>query len=255
VNLADMLAHVREYIDDYSDLIDGDPDQLWSDGSIVRHLNQGARILCRRAWAIIEYGVAPAGVIVLATGKVLYPLHPSVLRVFDATPSTQALPLGRDTDISLRDVSLLNRNPDNNFTAYELGEWAARAGVSSLSGVTDAFGTDAGTRTVRIFPPPAVAQNGVLMALRVARMPIVELTLDNVDAAPETPREWDMSICDYAMGKCLLRPNIDTQAKVDGRELVASFMEEVRQARQERVRAEMGGNRWAFNSTTATLGR
>ena len=255
MKLSEMLEYTRSYLDDSSGtLIEGDNDQLWSDSILVNFMNQAENLLCRRAWAIVQYGVAPAGTLVLATGKVLYELHPSVIKVFDITPSTQTLPLGRDTDLALRDTSLLNRDPNSDFTAYELGESAALAGVSSLSGATDAFGTDAGTRMVRIYPPPAAAQNGVMMSMRIARLPITALTVDYVDAAPEVDAQWHADICHYAVGKALTLPNVDSDQKVEGRRLLTEFAETVRQARQERVRAEMGTGRWAFNSTTATLG-
>lgn len=256
MDTAELLDYcAKELLDDRTDLVEGDADNLWSDAYLLRQMNEAQRQLCRRAWVIIEYGIAPAGVIVLATGKVTYALHKSVLRVFDITPSTQTLPLGRDTDLALRDTSLLNRDPNSDFTAYELGESAALAGVSSLTGATDAFGTDAGTRMVRIYPPPAAAQNGVVLSMRVARLPITELTVDNTEAEPEVPTEFHLAICEYAAGKALTMPLVDADQKVEGRRLLEAFAETVRQARQERVRAEMGTGRWAFNSTTATLGR
>jgi len=251
-----MLQYcATELLDDRTELVSGDNDSLWSDEYLVRQFNEAQRKLCRRAWAIIEYGTSPAGVITLATDTVLYSLHASVLRVFDATPSTQTLPLGRDTDLALRDTTLLNRDPNSDFGAYELGESAALAGVSTLSEATDAFGTDAGTRKIRIYPPPAAAQNGVVVSLKIARLPITELTLDDTDAEPEVPAEFHMALCEYAAGKALTMPLVDSDQKVEGRRLLAEFDEVVRQARQERVRAEMGTGRWAFNTTTAVLGR
>ena len=116
--LSELLDYVASvYLDDRTDLVDGDPDELWSDATIVRFLAEGERIICRRAWSIVQYGVAPAGVITLQTGKVLYPLHPSVLRVYDITPSTQDGPLGRWSDIALRDPT----PPD--FDAFDRGGW------------------------------------------------------------------------------------------------------------------------------------
>jgi len=241
-----MLSHVREYLDDYTDIIDGDPDQLFSDESLVRHLNEGQKILCRRSWCLIEYGKPPAGILVLATGKTLYDLHPSVLRVFDATPSTQVAPLGRSTDIQLRDPSPISSD------AFDVGEAAVREDTA-LTGATLAFATDAGTRQIRVYPAPTATQNGIVVSLKVARLPINELTLDDADAEPEVDSQWHLPICDYAIGKSLMRPNLDTQSKADGRELLATFMEDVRQARQERVRAELGSGRWAFSSSTAGL--
>src|SRR3990167_6581106 len=102
MNLEELLAYTSsDLLDDRTTLLDGESDSLYSDASLVALFNEAQRILARRAWCIIEYGVPPAGVIVLSAGKVLYPLHKSVLRIFDATPSTQTAPLGRTNDINL----------------------------------------------------------------------------------------------------------------------------------------------------------
>jgi len=245
MNLSELLAHTAgELLDDRTTLVDGDPDSLYSDEYIVRQLNEAQRILARRAWVIIEYGKAPAGTIVLATNKVLYDLHPSILRVFDATPSSQVAPLGRTDDILLRDPSPVGAD------AFDIGEAAAREDTA-LTGATWAFATDAGTHQLRVYPTPTAAQNGIVVSLKVVRMPINELTLDDMDAEPEVPIQWHEAMCEYAAGKALTLPNVDGEFRTVGRTLLTEFNETVRLARQERVRAELGTSRWGFASTTA----
>jgi hypothetical protein len=247
MNLADMLQYTAaEFLDDRTELVDGDNDDLWSDAYLVRQLNEAQRILARRAWCIIEYGKAPAGVIVLATGKTLYDTHPSILRILDATPSTQVAPLGRTTDIKLRDPSPVGSD------AFEIGETAAREDTA-LTGATWAFATDAGTHQLRVYPTPTSTQNGVVVSLKIARMPITFLTLDDTNAEPEVPEQWHMEMCHYAAGKALTLPNVDADQKTEGRRLLAEFNETVRLARQERIRAELGSSRWGFSSTTAAV--
>ncbi len=249
MKLSEMLEYTRSYLDDASvALIEGDNDQMWSDSTLVNFMNQAENLLCRRAWAIIEYGVAPAGTIVLATGKILYALHPSVLKIFDVTPSTQVAPLGRTTDDLLRDPNPIGGD------AFDVGEAAAREDTA-LTGATLAFASDAGTRQLRVYPEPTSTQNGIVCSMKIARLPITALTVDDVDAEPETDAQWHADICHYAVGKALVLPLVDADQKKEGRDLIAQFMETIRQARQERVRAEMGTGRWAFNSTTAVLGR
>ena len=256
MTLDEMLTYTAsEFLDDRTELVTGDNDDLWSDSYLVRQFNEAARILCRRAWVIVEYGTVPAGSITLRTGISVYPLHPSVLRVYDGTPTTQAAPLGRTEDINLRDTSVITPYPADAFNAVELGSAASLAGGSAtLSGAPLAFASDAASRTLRVFPPPTSDQNGLKVVMKIARLPIVELTLDDTDAEPETPREWDIAICEYAAGKALTLPNVDADQKPEGRRLLAEFAETVRLARQERQRAEASAYRWNFSSTTAVLG-
>ncbi len=256
MRLEEMLRYTaKEFLDDRTDLVDGDNDSLFSDEYLCRMFNEAAKILCRRAWVIVEYGSIPAGVITLRTGVSLYPLHESVLRVYDGTPTTlQSAPLGRTEDINLRDTSVITPYPADAFNAVELGTAASLAGGSAtLSGAPLAFASDAASRTLRVFPPPTSTQNGLKVYMKIARLPIKELTLDDVEAEPETPREWDIAICEYAAGKALTLPNVDADQKPEGRRLLAEFAETVRLARQERQRAEASAYRWNFSSTTAVL--
>lgn len=250
MDLADMLEHTaKEYLDDRTDLVEGDGDDLWSDAYLVRQFNEAQRQLCRRAWVLIDTDNPTAGRIVLATGKSTYALHKSVLRVFDAQPSTQDYPLGRGTDAELK-----NASNTSEMDAFEVGEATALAD-DALTGTTLSIATDAGTRIMRVYPEPTATENGVVVALKVARMPITELTVDDTTASPEIDEQWHLAICEFAAGKALTLPLVDADQKVEGRRLLDAFAETVRQARQERVRAEMGTGRWGFNTTTSVLGR
>jgi len=255
MTLDEMLTYVaKEVLDDRTDLLDGDADELWSDSFLTRMLNEAQRILCRRSWAIIEYGTTPAGSITLRTGVSLYPLHKAVLRVYDGTPTTQTAPLGRTEDAHLRDTSLIVPFPADAFNAVEIGSSASLAGgAAELSGAPLAFASDAASRTLRVFPPPTAAQNGLRVVMKIARLPLKDLTLDDVCAAPEVPEEYHVSLCHYAAGRALVLPNVDADQKPEGRRLLAEFDQVVKEARQERQRAEAGPNRWNFASTTAVL--
>jgi len=257
VDLSTLLTHLaKDYLDDRTDLVDGDPDELYGDALLVRYLNAAQRILARRSWCIIETGVAPAGLITLRTGVSLYHTHKSVLRIYDATPTTQVNPLGRTGDIQLRNTSTGGFNPYDLFDAYEIGEWASLAGnTTNTAGPSVAIASDAGTRTVRVFPPPTVDQNGLQIALKVARLPITWLTLDDMEAEPEVPEDYHLLLTTYAAGKALTQPNVDGQMKADGRLLLAEFDAAVKEARQDRQRAEMAPDRWVFSSATAVTNR
>lgn len=249
MNLEELLEYTaQQFLDDRVDLVDGDSDELWSDSYLVRQLNQAQRILARRAWCIIEVGVPPAGVITLTTGKVLYPLHKSILRVFDATPTTQLAPLGRTDDINLRSPYPVDAD------AFDIGEAASLAGtILTAPGVSIAIASDAASRTLRVHPAPSSLQNGLQVVLKIARLPIKWLSLEDMQGCPEVPEDWHLNLCEYAAGKALTLPNVDSGNKADGRALLEDFDAAVREARRDRQRAEMNDSRWSFASTTAVI--
>lgn len=249
MKLEELLEYLaEEYLDDRTVIVDGDPDELWSDKFLVRQLNEGQRLLANGSWCIIEYGVAPAGVITLVTGKVLYPLHKSILKVYDATPTTQTAPLGRADDIRLRSPYPANSD------AFTIGEAAALAGSTlTQPGPPIAIASDAASKTVRISPAPAAAQNGVQLLMKVARLPIKELSLDKLQECPEVPEQWHMAICEYAAGKALTLPNVDADQKVEGRRLLDKFDATIAEARRVRQRMEINDSRWSFDTQTALL--
>lgn len=251
MTLEEMLEYTAaQYLDDRTVLVEGDSDELWSDSFLIRQFNEAQLILARRAWCIIEYGVSPAGIVTLSTGKALYPLHPSILKVYDATPITQQVPLGRTDDISQR----APYPPQTD--AYSLGENAALAGLTlNQPGIPLTISTDAATKTMRVAPTPSADYNGIRVVLKIARLPLCDLELSKPNACPEVPKEWHLSLCEFAAGKALTLPNVDADQKPEGRRLLDQFDERVKEARRDRQRMEINDSRWGFSTATAQLGR
>ena len=245
MKLEELLEHTaKDFLDDRTDLVDGDPDELWSNKVVVRYFNEAQRRLCRRAWVLVDTSHPQAGRIVLATGKTLYPLHKSVLKVLAVTPTGQLAPLAHSTDARL--AGRLPEDPD---------DFDASLVEPITPGPPLAISTDAGTRLLRVAPAPAVAQNGLVVALKVARMPSCDLTIDKMDAEPEVPEEWHLEVISkYAAGKCLTHPNVDDSAKTEGRRLLAEVEAAIHEARQERIRLWSAPSKFWFASTTACLG-
>lgn len=241
MTLEELLEHIGAYLEDRQELVDGDPDELWPDALIVRFLNQAQRIHARRAWSIVDEGHSTAGVIVLKTGVVTYPLHKSVLRVLSAVPSDQDWVLGLSSDAALRMAQPKLDAP------YDLN------GTETETGRPLAFATDAATRSLRIYRTPTSVENGLKVILKVARLPVTWLMIDDMQGEPEVPEDYHLDLADYACGRCLMQPNVDGQGKTDGRELLANFNEAVLEARRDRQRAWLEPGPWVFASSTAVL--
>ncbi len=244
MKLSELLAYTaKEYLDDRTDLLDGEPDEIWKDETIVRYFNEAEKRLCRRAWALVDLGHPTAGTIVLATGKATYKLHPSVLYVYKATPSDEEVPLGRASDEQLT----AQRPPDVDF-------WDVNRTSVVTPGRPLAISTDTGTRIMTVSPTPSSVENGLRVILKVARMPICPLTLEKPDASPEVDEAWHQEVlCMYAAGKCLTHPNVDATAKTEGARLLAQVEATIREAKQERLRAEGNTARPKFASITALI--
>lgn len=253
MKLTEMLEYTAEqYLDDRTALLDGDPDTLWSNEFLVRQFNEAERKLARRAWCIIEEGSATSATvysaasavntIVLLTGVATYALHKSVLRVYCATPTDQEWPLYRTSDTALRTPRPYTDVP------FDINNLSA-----SSPGRPVAIATDASTRVARIFRTPSSTENHLILNLKIARLPVTALTMEDTDAEPEVPDDYHELLCRYAAGRALMLPNVDSQQRVIGRELLADFDAEVKEARQDRQRAEMERSQWGFASTTAVL--
>ncbi len=243
MKLSELLSHTaQEYLDDRTNLLDGDSDELWSDKVITRYLNAAQERLCRRSWVLIDVGNPAAGIITLRTGKGSYPLHKSILRVYEATPEDTSIPLGRSTDERLSWSIPSAREPFEINTVF-----------IEPTGRPSVFATDRASRTIRVYRTPSAEQDGLRLLLKVARMPSCKLTVTDKNAEPEIPDEWHLELCTYAAGRCLTSVSSDKGNRALGRELLDSFEKTVKEARQERERQEMAPERPEFSSTTANL--
>lgn len=241
MNLQELLDYVAvDQLDDRTDLISGDPDELWSNRVIVGFLNEGQRRLSRRAWSIIDIGHAQAGKITLILGQDTYNLHKSVLRVYSAIPTDTAIPLGRTTYNAL---TYRNSEDSDYFDANQA--------FTNTAGRPGAFATDAGTRKLKLNRAPDATSVGLVLDLKVARQPVTMLTLDDLTASPEVPEEYHQWIGDYAAGRCLTLSKCDSDMKADGRRILADFEARIKEARQDRQRAEAAPGQFCFASTTA----
>ena len=241
MKLSELLEHTaKEYLDDRTDMVDGEADELFSDRVLVRHFNAAQRILCRRAWVITDVGHAQAGIIVLVTDKPTYALHKSVLRVHYGILDGDDAPLLRASDSHLL-----------GYRAVDMTHFDVNVLSSESTGRPRALATDAGFRLARVYPTPSSTENGTKITLKVARLPVCWLEEGKKDESPEVPEDWHEALCKYAAGRCLTSANVDAAYKVDGRRLLDEFNEDVKEARRDRERAEDSGNRPHFSSATA----
>lgn len=244
--LEEILDHLASHqLDDRADLVEGPSDSLWSDEVLVRYLNVGQDLFCRKAWAIEDDTTTACCQITLVAGQERYPLHKSVMRVLSVTPA--------DTDIPLSNISfgLIAPQP-----IYALPDYYAVPPQPFVeqAGRPGWYTTDEATRILRIRPAPDAdaVSTIVTLNLRVARLPIVPLNVETPQLSPEIPEEYHLDLCDYAAGRALMQANVDSDAKAEGRAFVGEFMDKLRKAKTDRMIAMMQPGRYIFGSWAQT---
>ena len=244
---AECIDETRGILDDYSSLVTGDPDRLWSDERILRRLNEAQIKLARRAWVITDDTTTSTCVITLIENQPDYTYHKSVLRVLSAKLSDSDYPLIRRNWEQIygpvsQDLDFFDTNFSNVFDP----------------GRPQIFATDTATRKITVWRKPNADAALLTLKLRVARMPInliVKAPSGGVGAI-EVPEEYHINLCDYAAGK-LLVATVNNEVRgagsaiTAGRELIADFNNLIREAERDLRRQMLAAPRFAFSGWAA----
>lgn len=230
MTLTELLQYVAdETLDDRTVQVSGTPDSEWSDTVLVRYLNVGQQRLCEEAGALIDEANATAGQVTLQTGVAEYPLHASVLVVKKVTPAdTLNCPLGH----------IIDANGSRPHWFDSMLGWDINLIMQCGPGRPRAFSTDTGTQRIKFYPTPSDTEDGLVLNLRVARLPLVRLTTAAMTASPEVAVKYHELMCDYAIGRALQRPTADNEQKAAGAVFLAQFEAFIGRARRARLRAE-----------------
>ncbi|MFZ9650041.1 MAG: hypothetical protein ACO29C_08115 [Fluviibacter sp.] len=246
MKLSDLLTELRENIlHDRSDRVAGSPDYLWSDATLIRYINEAQRRFARKGLVIRDGSNADVTRITLQEGVSEYTMHPSVLAVVSAKLSTDTADLARAGHSAFDTY----RQPD----PYYFDPSA----LSTLQpGKPLAFGTDEymgpddfdsmGSITFRVYPVPSAAYTGAIIKTRVVRLPVDDLTTNNLNAVPEIPQDHHLEMLDWAAYLALRIVDIDGGAPARAAEFRASFEAHVKEARDAAMRKMFSPMQWGF---------
>lgn len=245
MNLEELLHELRHNIlHDRSDQVGGDPDQLWSDRTLIRYINEAERRMAREALMIRDSSSSVTRINTLTNVRD-YPLDQSVIAVISARCDGDIADLARgghaafDTyrvpDTYFFDPSSLTALPPGKALAYDTDE-----------GVTT---DDAGTMSnmlFRVYPIPDAAHN-VLIRLRVVRMPLSRLRHES--DVPEIPEDHHLDMLDWAAYLALRIVDLDAEAPERAAEFRQSFEAHVKEARDIAMRKLFTPAPWGFGRT------
>lgn len=246
MTLQELLDTLRlDILSDRSDRVDGAPDQLWTDATLIRYIDEAQTRFARLGLVLRDASTPEVCQVTLREMLDSYPLDPSVLAVISARLDGDGGDLVRAGHAAFGTV----RAPD----PY----WWDQAGVTNLMpGKPLAWSTDEGLApderdrlsavSLRLYPAPSAAYAGTLLRLRVLRLPLNPLTPARLSAQPEIPAVHHIEMLDWAAYLALRIVDVDQGMPARAAEFRASFDAAVQAARREAMRKLFAPQPWGF---------
>lgn len=238
----DMLKNNILY--DRSDRVEGTPDYLWSDATLVSYINEAQRRFARLG-LVIRDGTSDVTRVTVKAGQTEYPLDPSILAVMSVRFPGDTADLARaghgvlDTytqpDSLYFDAAQLSMRPPGKPLAYATDEYLSPDDYDSASVVT-----------LRIYPTPLPQFDGAVLQMRVVRLPLDDLTTANMAAVPEIPRDHHLEMLDWAAYLALRIVDVDGGMPGRAAEFKSTFEENVEKAARNAKRKMFTPAPWGF---------
>lgn len=246
MNVEQLLDELRNNIlNDRSDSVGGDPDQLWPDATLVRYINEAQRRFAKRAFVIRDNTTPEVVNVTLDEGVSEYTLHPSILSVLSAKINGSANDLVRVGHVILGDYSNPNAEIYNPAMLDHLSAGAPQAITTDETLGEDDDGAHAAV-TLRVYPEPDARADGTVIKLRVVRMPIDELTVNNLSAVPEIPVDHHIEMLDWAAYLALRIVDQDAGNPKRAAEFATTFEQHVKDAKTLVLRKLRAPQPWGF---------
>lgn len=215
-------------LDDNSSLVSGVSDRLTEDGPLATLFDQAQIEFCRRTkWLALNGAVATAQ-ITLATGTQGYAYSPYILQVRGVRFSDSFF------DLIHADESVIHSQVSSQDPLAFL-DGSSPAPYTASAGRPTAYSLDAATRTITFDRAPSATENGLVANLRVWRLPLTELSIDDENSEPSIPAEYHYGLTDYVAKELLLSPNLDADVRAMGKTFEARWDIFLERARKERV--------------------
>lgn len=257
MTLGDLLDELRQNIlSDRTDQIAGASDQLWTDKTLIRYINEAQDRFAKRAEVLRDATTPEVCQVTTSVGIDRYTLNPKIIGILSARMTGAAVDLARAGHANLDtyrpadnrwfDVNSIPATTPGRTIAFTTDEGLVADGLNSLNAMV-----------LRTFPNVGTGFDSV-MNLRVVRFPLRCLKLDDLDAEPEVPPQYHMNMLDWAGYLALRRPDLDVaggDAPGRAKELAASFEQHVLDAKRELKRRLFAPAAWQFGGNGFTYER
>lgn len=252
MNLGELVTELRDNIlHDRSDRVSGASDQLWSDATLVRYINEAERRFALQTLVLRDATTPEVTQVTIVAGQTEYTLHSSVIGIVSAKVEGDTADLAR----SGHGVLDTYRSPDPIF--WDTSQFATLPPGKPLAFTTDETlsgdeRSSTSVVTMRLWPKPSAAHDGTKVLLRVVRLPTKPLKLATSGAladahqTPEIPMIHHLEMLDWAAYLALRIVDLDKGAPARAAEFRQSFEEHVRRARTTVMRKLFAPQPWGF---------
>ena len=249
MNLEALLGELRENVlRDDAELASGPSDQLWTDETLVRYINDAQQRFARKTLSLRDASTPEVVQVTLVTGVSVYVLHASVLAVVSARYNTDTVDLAR-----VGRARIAQYQPND-------PPWFDPNNVSQMTpGRPIAFSTDEaidadqkGSVTMVVYPTPTATENDLNINLRVARLPLTRFDVDALDADCEIDDDYHLDMLEWAAYRALSNSDIDGHSdsaekhKDRFTDAVADVLKDVRRKMRAPMRFEFGQNGFSW---------
>lgn len=200
ITFGDALDFLRD-----ETLRDSSDGQLWTDASLCEFIAQAHDEFAERTQYIRDSS-SPAATFDLIAGEDTYVLDDVVLSVISAKVAGANNGLIRAGSPALDGYV---PPPDTIAWLEQINYGTAADGTPLVFTSDDAVVGAGGAATIRVWPTPAAADDGVAVNMRIVRLPSVTCSLDTLEEAIECPRQYRMALIHGAAARAYQSQDAD----------------------------------------------
>jgi hypothetical protein len=107
---------------------------------------------------------------------------------------------------------------------------------------------------MRVWPTPSADEEGLVLNLRVARLPLVTFTADKLREVCELPEEHQLDMLEWAAYRALRNSDIDGHSDAAGKhekrfdDAVQEILKDIRRKMHAPIAWQFGGNGFSWES-------
>ena len=205
----ELLFELRyNLLRDVSDQVAGASDYLWSDTTLIQYINQGVNRFARQTKCIRDAVTPQVCQFTTVADQQFYTLDPHVVSVITVRMAGDQADLARAGHADLDNY----HQPDTYFfdpsqlSTMQPGKpvaWTTDEGV-----IQDTNGSYTSPQ-LRLFPVPTADFSGIICHMRVARVPLVPLSISQPDASPEVQEAHHMDAINWSAYLALRGVDLD----------------------------------------------